>query len=93
MRRSRVKCPPQPAAGKAPRVEGLADQERAHPRWAAAQLEVVDAPAAAPIAVEDLLVEQAVGDEERLAGIHPPPPLVIISSGIAAIARRTITPK
>src|SRR4051812_35488548 len=44
------------------RIERLADQERRDPRRISAQLDVVDPPAASPFGVEDLLVEQAVGN-------------------------------
>ena len=57
------------------------------------QLDVVDAPAAAALGVEDLLVEQAVGDVDRALAPHPPPPFVASSSGTATIARTTITAK
>src|SRR5215213_2834805 len=77
--------------GKATRIEALSDQQRGHPRRVASQLDVVDPAAAAPLGVEDLLVQQAVGEENRVA--HPPPPLVASKSGTAARARRTMTPK
>src|SRR5882672_6077830 len=78
---------------KAARIQALADQQGGDAGRAPLQLDVVDTAAAAAFGVEDLLVEQPVRDEDRIAVVHPPPPLVINSKGTAAIARMMITTK
>jgi hypothetical protein len=79
--------------GQTAGIEALSDKQRADSRRLADQLDVVDASTAAAFGVENLLVEHAVGDEDRALSSHPPPPLVASSSGIAASAKTMMTAK
>src|ERR1044072_3844669 len=76
-----------------PRIEALADEKGGDARWAVSQLDVIDPPPALTVAVEELLVHQAVEDEALALLFHPPPPFVISSKGMAAIASVTMTAK